>query len=99
MIERTKKEILSEVRKLVSHALLLFVCVAVACFGMYMKEYIPAIMLGIMAIVQVIAMDSIMDCIKLDLDMLELVTKVEEVEDFHTMLKSFKEEEDKQCGT
>lgn len=72
MIEKTKKEILKEVRSLVFQVALLFACVIVACIDMYFKKYAAGILLGIMAIVQVGTMDTIMDCIKLDLDMLEL---------------------------
>lgn len=79
MIEKTKKEILREARSLVYHVVLLFACVIVACIDLYFKKYAMGILLGIMAIAEVSTMDVIMDCIKLDLDALELHAKIEEL--------------------
>lgn len=79
MIEKTKKEILREVRSFVHHVVLLFACVIVACIDMYFKKYAAGILLGMIAIVQVNTTNTIMDCIKLDLDALELHAKIEEL--------------------
>lgn len=86
MIENTKKEILKEARSLTICVAILFACVVVAGLDMYFKHYAAGIMLGIMAIVQVHSMDMIMDNIKLDLDILELHARADELKEMKKKL-------------
>lgn len=79
MIEETKKEILDEIKNLVVHILFTLGHVILGCICMYIQHYFIGIMSGGLAILNVKLIDLIIDSIKLDIDLLELKARGDEL--------------------
>lgn len=99
MIEKMKKEIVGKTLEIALYSVLLLGLTIMVAVDVCTKNYIFAIGLGLMAIGTAINIATSVEGIKIDLDMLEMFSRIEEVKDLEATVKGFKKEENQQCGT
>lgn len=99
MIEGQKKEIVRETIKIALHSWILFGFIILVAVKLLVKDWIFAILFGVLAAGTYINIATIVAGIKIDLDVLEILSRAEEIKGLDATIKGLKKGEIKQCGT